>query len=62
MQRVGIPKASITDKAIGEVHQFSLLQRLRQNRDLKAYDPMPVVSEPVDDFEATFDDEGIENV
>ena len=44
LNRLGVPKAEISENAIPQLHQYSLLQRFRGNRDLTAFDTAPVVS------------------
>lgn len=44
LNRLGVPKAEISESSIPQLHQFSLLQRFRGNRDLTAFDTAPVIS------------------
>lgn len=54
-------KQSLGESAIQEVHQFSLLQRFRQDRDMNAFDrskPLPIDAN--DESESNSEDEGIQ--
>ena len=49
LSRIGVPKAEVSEVSIPQLHQYSLLQRFRGNRDLHAFDTAPVVSVPDDE-------------